>query len=110
MKVKRVLNKGGFSLTKFISIKPEALVRLPETDVVGFISTQRILGVHWDTNVDALFVKTQIKHDFQGKNLTLPRTFFFNSDNIGPYELSCTVCNHHENHATNYLDIWNFVG
>ena len=61
LKLKTVLNKGGFNLTKFVSNKPEALVRLPETDAVGINSTQRILGVHWDTNDDTMFVKTQIK-------------------------------------------------
>ena len=71
LKVKTVLNKSGFNLTKFVSNKSEAFVRLPETDVVRINSMQRILGVHWGTNDDTTFVKTQIKHDFQGKNMTL---------------------------------------
>ena len=73
LKVKKVLNKGAFNLTKFVLNNPEALVRLPEPDVVRINSTKRILGVHWGTNDDTIFVKTQIKHDFRGKNMTFRR-------------------------------------
>ena len=74
LKVKTVLIKGGFNLTKFVSNKPEVSATLPEADVARTISTQRLLGVHWDTDDETIFVKTQIIHNFQVKNMTLRRT------------------------------------
>ena len=56
--------KGGFNLTKLTSNKKEILVKIPgeerkkgiknEDLMKGFISGEKVLGIHWDVDEDAL--------------------------------------------------------
>ena len=60
-----------FNLTKIVSSSSEALQSIADTKKINEETTQRVLGVHWDSAKDILFVKAKVQSDYDATNMTL---------------------------------------
>ena len=94
-KVRDVLIKGGFNLTKLITSDDEVKSQIPETDMSTKVvktfeadpSSSSILGLNWNVDKHSLFVCRGIEQEVPAK-LTQRIVLLFVSAVFGPHGIS----------------------